>query len=59
MEISCKQMGNSSCNFKASGKTKEELLKKVMAHGEKVHRYTEAQMKTPQMVKQFNKALKH
>jgi len=59
MEISCKAMGDESCSFKAKGRTKEELLKKVMAHGKKVHGYTEEQMKSPQMMKQFNEALKH
>jgi predicted small metal-binding protein len=55
MRFACKDIGM-DCNFVATGNTKEEVLKKAMAHGSTVHA---AQMKnmTKEQSAQFGKQL--
>ena len=56
-KLACKDMGI-DCNYVAKGKTENELMKKAIKHGKKVHGYTDEQLNDHEMMKKVKALIK-
>ncbi len=54
MTFACKDVGM-QCNFKAEGKTEDEIMKKVKEHAAKVHNLKDI---SPEMMQKIKGAVK-
>ncbi|GAG05918.1 unnamed protein product [marine sediment metagenome] len=55
--MACQDLGV-DCSYVAHGETEEELMADVAKHAKEVHRYTEEQLKDPEMMKKVKTAIK-
>jgi len=56
-KLVCRDLGV-DCSYTAHGKTEEELMKEVVIHAKKVHKYTDKQINDPKMMKKVKSAIK-
>jgi predicted small metal-binding protein len=57
MTLACRDLG-ADCPYVARGETEEEVIADGARHAKEVHRYTEEQLKDPEMMKKIKAAIK-
>lgn len=55
--LACKDLGV-DCSYVAKGENRGGLMSKAVAHGKKVHGYTDVQLKDPELQKKVKAAVK-
>jgi len=55
-KLTCKSLGMND-SFVSTGKTKSDVMKKMLSHGKKEHRFSNKELKDPEMLKMMKEKI--